>query len=59
MTLNPEDQRKQAFDLFVRALASAPESFIKPLTGKEYASHAVDGAKVIEEYLFPKKEEPK
>ena len=57
MTLNPEDQRKQAFELFVRALAAAPEAFIRPLTGKEYAKHAVEGAKEIEEYLFPKKQE--
>jgi len=54
MTLNPEDQRKQAFELFVRALAAAPDSLVKPLTGKEYAQHAVEGAKIIEEYLFPK-----
>jgi len=57
MTLNPEDQRKQSFELFVRALASAPDSLVKSLTGKEYAKHAVDGAKEIEEYLFPKKQE--
>jgi hypothetical protein len=55
MTLATEDQRKQAFELFVRALQAAPDSLIKSLTGKEYASHAVDGAKVIEDYLFPKK----
>ena len=57
MTLNPEYQRKQSFELFVRALAAAPEALVKPLTGKEYAKHAVDGAKEIEEYLFPKKQE--
>ena len=56
MTLNPEDQRKQAFELFVRALAAASDSLVKPLTGKEYAQHAVEGAKIIEEYLFPKTE---
>jgi hypothetical protein len=55
MTLDSEDQRKQAFELFIRALASAPDALVKPLTGKEYASHAVDGAKIIEGYLFPKK----
>jgi len=54
MTLNPEDQKKQALELFIRALAAAPEAFIKPLTGKEYAKHAVEGAKEIEEYIFPK-----
>jgi hypothetical protein len=54
MTLDTEDQRKQAFELFIRALAAAPDSLIKSLTGKEYAKHAVDGAQAIEEYLFPK-----
>jgi ribosomal protein L36 len=46
MTLDKEDQRKQAFELFVRALQAAPDSLIKSLTGKEYAAHIVDGAKV-------------
>jgi len=54
MTVHPEDQKKLAFELFMRALAAAPDSFIKPLTGQEYRKHAVDGAKEIEEYLFPK-----
>jgi hypothetical protein len=54
MTLDTEDQRKQAFEMFVRALQAAPDSLIKSLTGKEYAAHAVEGAKVVEEYLFPK-----
>jgi hypothetical protein len=53
MTIALEDQRKQAFELFVKALQAAPDSLIKSLTGKEYASHAVDGAKVIEDYLYP------
>jgi hypothetical protein len=56
MTLNPEDQRKQALELFARVLTAAPDSLIKSLTGKEYAKHAVDGAKEIEAYLFPKSE---
>jgi hypothetical protein len=54
MTLDAEDQRKQAFELFIRALAAAPDSLVKPLTGREYAKHAVEGAQAIEEYLFPK-----
>jgi hypothetical protein len=54
MIINPEDQKKQAFELFIRALAAAPEALVKPLTGKEYAKHAVEGAKEIEEYIFPK-----
>ena len=59
MTINPEDQRKEAFELFVRALAAAPEALVKPLTGKEYAKHAVDGAKEIDEYIFPKQQPKK
>jgi hypothetical protein len=55
MTLDTEDQRKQAFELFVKALGAAPDSLLKSLTGKEYATHAVDGAKVIEDYLYNKK----
>jgi len=57
MTLNPEDQRKQALEIFIRALAAAPDSFMKSLSGKEYAKHAVDGAQEIEGYLFPKTQE--
>jgi hypothetical protein len=52
MTLDIEDQRKQAFEFFIRALAAAPDSFAKSLTGKEYAKHAIEGARAIEEYLF-------
>lgn len=59
MNIDPEDQRKQAFELFVKALAAAPDSLVKPLTGKEYANHAIDGAKAIEDYLFPKEPEEK
>ena len=58
MTLNPEDQKKQAFELFIRALAAAPEAFVKPLTGQEYGKHVVDGAKEIEAYLFPQQQKP-
>jgi len=54
MTLDTEDQRKQAFELYIRALAAAPDSLIKSLTGKEYAKHAIEGAQSIEAYLFPK-----
>ena len=54
MTLNPEDQKKQAFEIFIRALAAAPDSLVKSLSGKEFAKHTVDGAKEIEDYLFPK-----
>jgi hypothetical protein len=54
MTLDGEYQKNQAFDMYVKALASAPDSLVKSMTGKEYAIHAVEGAKVIEEYLYPK-----
>jgi len=57
MALNPEDQRKQALELFARTLAAAPDSLIKSLSGKEYAKHAVEGAQEIESYLFPKTQE--
>jgi hypothetical protein len=59
MTIDAEDQRKQAFELFIRALAAAPDSLVKSLTGKEYAKHAIEGAQAIEEYLFPKKADKK
>jgi hypothetical protein len=55
MTIASEDQKKQSLDIFIRALQSAPDSFIKSLTGQEYAEHIVDGAKVIMDYLYPKK----
>ena len=54
MNIDPEDQRKQSLELFVRAVQAAPDSLIKALTGREYASHIVDGAKAIAEYLYPK-----
>ena len=53
MTFDAEDKRKQALEMFIRALSAAPDSFIKSLTGKEYAKHTIDGAQAIEEYLFP------
>jgi hypothetical protein len=54
MTIDGEDQKKQAFEMYIRVLASAPDSLVKALSGKDYATHAVEGAKVIEEYLYPK-----
>jgi hypothetical protein len=54
MTFDPEDQHKQALDIYIRAVQAAPDSLLKSLTGKEYATHTVEGAKVIEEYLYPK-----
>jgi hypothetical protein len=35
MTIASEDQRKQAFELFIRALTAAPDSLVKSLTGIE------------------------
>jgi hypothetical protein len=53
MIHDAEDQRKQALDLYIRALSAAPDSLIKSLSGKEYAKHTIEGAKEIEGYLFP------
>jgi len=53
MNFDPEDQRKQSVELFIRALQAAPDSFLKALTGKEYATHVLEGAKVLESYLYP------
>ena len=55
MTQVHEDQKKQAFDIYIRILAAAPDSLIKSLTGKEMAKHAVEGAIEIRNYLFPEK----
>ena len=57
MVVNIEDQKRQAFEMFVKALAAAPDSLIKSLTGKEFAMHAIAGAKEIEGYIFPQKPE--
>jgi LPS O-antigen subunit length determinant protein (WzzB/FepE family) len=37
LTLGDEDKRKEAMELFIRALQAAPDSFIKALSGKNYA----------------------
>jgi hypothetical protein len=59
MTLDDEEKKKQAMDLYIRALSAAPEALIKSLSGKEYAKHAVDGAKEIEGYLYGTKTDGK
>ena len=53
LTLNDEDRRKEAMELFIRALQAAPESFVKALSGKSYAQAMIDGANEFKEYLFP------
>ena len=54
MTLDYEEQKKQALDIYVRLVNAAPDSLIKSLTGKEIAKQAIEGAKIIEDYIFPK-----
>jgi hypothetical protein len=52
--IDDEDKRKEAMELFIRALQAAPDSFIKALSGKNYAKELIDGATEFKEYLFPK-----
>jgi len=59
MTLNDEDKRKEALELFIRALSAAPDSFVKALSGKNYAKQVIDGATEIKGYLFPGAEKDK
>ena len=56
MTLGKEDKRKEAMELFIRALQAAPDSLVKALSGKSYAKEMIDGANAFQGYLFP---EPK
>jgi hypothetical protein len=56
LTLGDEDKRKEAMELFIRALQAAPDSFIKALCGKNYAKELIDGASEFKEYLFPNAE---
>jgi hypothetical protein len=56
LTLGNEDRRKEAMELFIRALQAAPDSFIKALSGKNYARELIDGATEFKEYLFPEGE---
>jgi len=53
LTVNEEDKRKEAMELFIRALQAAPDSFVKALSGKSYAAQLIDGANEFKEYLFP------
>jgi hypothetical protein len=51
--IDDEDKRKEAMELFIRALQAAPDSLIKALSGKNYAKELVDGATEFKKYLFP------
>jgi hypothetical protein len=53
LTIGDEDKRKEAMELFIRALQAAPDSFVKALTGKSYAQALIDGANEFKKYLFP------
>ncbi len=53
LTLGDEDKRKEAIEVFIRAISAAPDSFVKNLSGKSYAQQVIDGAKEIKDYLFP------
>jgi hypothetical protein len=59
ITIGGENQRKEAMELFIRALQAAPDSFIKALSGKNYAKEIIDGASVFKGYLFPGGEDKK
>jgi hypothetical protein len=56
LTLGDEDKRKEAMELFIKALQAAPDSFVKALSGKSYAKELIDGATEFQGYLFPKGE---
>jgi LPS O-antigen subunit length determinant protein (WzzB/FepE family) len=55
LTVGDEDKRKEAMELFIRALQAAPDSFIKALSGKNYAEQLIAGATEFKGYLFPDK----
>jgi hypothetical protein len=56
LTIGDEDKRKEAMELFIRALQAAPDSFIKALSGKNYAKELIEGASEFKEYLFPNRD---
>ena len=57
--IDDNDKRKEAMELFIKALQAAPDSFIKALSGKTYARELVDGATEFKSYLFAEKENQK
>ena len=58
-TIDDNDKRKEAMELFIKALQAAPDSFIKALSGKTYARELVDAATEFKSYLFAEKENQK
>ena len=57
LTVSDEDKRKEAMELFIKALQAAPDSFIKALSGKSYARALIEGADEFRNYLFPSSKE--
>jgi hypothetical protein len=53
ITIGEDNRRKEALELFIRALSAAPDSFVKALSGKSYAQQLIDGANEFKDYLFP------
>ena len=58
LTINDEDRRREALELFIRALQAAPDSFIKALSGKKYAQEVINGASEFKDFLFPSGDKP-
>lgn len=58
MTIGSEDQRKQAFELFIRALAAAPDSLAKSLTGKNTRSTPQRARRPLRNIFFRKPVKP-
>jgi hypothetical protein len=56
LLMTEEDKRKEAMELFIRAVQAAPGSFITSLSGAGYAKQLIDGAKAFRDYLFPDSE---
>jgi hypothetical protein len=53
LLMTDEDKRKDAMELFIKALQAAPSSAITSLCGKSYAKELINGATEFKEYLFP------
>ena len=54
MVIAQEDQRKEAVEFFIKALEAARHSFVGGVSGASLARCVVEGAAVIEEYIYPK-----
>ena len=52
LTVSDEEKRKEAMEYFIKALQAAPDSFVKSLSGKNYAKELIDGATEFKGYLF-------